>query len=141
MDKIRSTFGYKRELGGGERNIFGLSYGWVVQAHSNRSIVKLSVLYKVWNFSVLVSHAHSCLYYFCIIEEHDNYVGPIVNLRYVCGSNLMFSPCLSPTRSPSNTIAYGVPRSWLYFALMHCKTLCFFFKVGNPYWYIWITNI
>ena len=56
MDKIRSAFGYKRQLGGGERTIFGLSYGWVVQAHSNSSIVKLSVLYKVWNFSVLVSH-------------------------------------------------------------------------------------
>ena len=34
-----STFGYKRELGGGERITFvGLSYGQVVGAHSNHNI-------------------------------------------------------------------------------------------------------
>ena len=30
MDKTRSVFRHKRELVGGERVIFGLSYGWVV---------------------------------------------------------------------------------------------------------------
>ena len=39
MDKTRSVFGYKRELIEGEIIIFCLSYGWVVQAHSNHNIV------------------------------------------------------------------------------------------------------
>ena len=37
--KTMSAFGYKRELGEGERSIFCLSYDWVVQAHSNHNIV------------------------------------------------------------------------------------------------------
>ena len=36
---ILVSLGYKRELGGGERPIFCLSYGQVVQAHSNHNIV------------------------------------------------------------------------------------------------------
>ena len=39
MEKTRSAFGYKKELGGGERIILCLSYSWVVQAHSNHNIV------------------------------------------------------------------------------------------------------
>ena len=39
MDQTLSAFGYKRELGGGERIFFGLSYGWVVGAHRNHNIV------------------------------------------------------------------------------------------------------
>ena len=39
MDKTMSTFGYKRELGEGEKSIFCLYNDWVVQAHSNHNMV------------------------------------------------------------------------------------------------------
>ena len=40
MDKTRSAFGYKRDLGGGERIILlFFSYGHVAQAHRNHNIV------------------------------------------------------------------------------------------------------
>ena len=95
MDKTRSAFGYKSELGGGVRIIFCPSYGGVVQAHINHNIVielLALIMYKVWKFSILVSHMHSCLYYSCVKEEREILCikfRPMLN-RYM-GETPMFS--------------------------------------------------
>jgi hypothetical protein len=39
MDKTKSAFGYKRELGGGERMVLlFLTYGQVVRTHGNHKL-------------------------------------------------------------------------------------------------------
>jgi hypothetical protein len=69
MDKTRSTFGYKREHGGGEIIFFGISYGWVVGARSNHNIVfKFSSFCNVQSLKVLsigISCAFMLVLYLC----------------------------------------------------------------------------
>ena len=63
MDKTRSAFGYKSELRGRERIILlFLSYGPVVQAHSNHNIVfKCKTLCNVQSLKVLNTNV-SCAF-------------------------------------------------------------------------------